>query len=100
MTKTTTAIHPLPGFLLVKPNRPEEKTSSGIILPKQSTEDQQAGQVLSHGGDYKNEHGIVFSPPCQIDDQIIFKEWGKQKYKYQDQEYYLVKYDDVVAILK
>ena len=96
----TLKIHPVAGYLLVKPASPEEKTSSGIILPKNNTEDQQTGTVLATGGDYLTDSGTKRSSPASINDQIIFKEWGKQKYKLDTDEYYLVKYDDVVAILK
>ncbi len=96
----TVKIQPVAGYLLVKPQEPEEKTASGIILPVSSTEDQQTGTVLATGGDYLTDSGTKKSSPAKVDDQIIFKEWGKQKYKLASEEYYLVKYDDVVAILK
>jgi len=96
----TTKIQPVAGYLLVQPEVPEEKTASGIILAKSNTEDQQTGTVLATGGDYTTDSGVKKSSPVKVDDKIIFKEWGKQKYKLGSDEYYLVKYDDVVAILK
>lgn len=94
----TKKIYPVPGYVLVKPIAPEEKTVSGIILPK-GNEDQQTGTVIFSAPPYKNDHGTMIESPVEADDQIIFKEWGKQKYNLDGQDYYLVKFDDIVAII-
>ncbi len=99
MTPNKHPIQPVPGYLLIEPQASEEKTASGIILPKKDNEDQQVGTILVSGGEYTTDHGTKIVPPAKEGDKVIFKEWGKQKYKHHDHEYYLVKYDDVVAII-
>lgn len=98
MTKTN--LKPLPGYLLVQPDQPEEVTASGIILQKKSEDESQTGTVLQVGGDFINDHGISRQSPVTTGDRILFKEWGKQKYKDGNKDYFLVKYEDVIALIK
>ena len=94
-----TKIHPVAGYILIQPQKQESVTVSGIVLPNNDKEKPQQGKVLSVGGAiYRDGHEIV--APCQVNDIVIYKEWGVSEYKENDQKYLLAKFEDIIAIIK
>jgi len=94
-----TKINPVAGYILVEPQKQESVTASGIVLPGNEKEKPQQGQVLAVGGAVYRD-GQEMSAPCQINDTIMFKEWGVNEIKENDKKYFLVKFEDVMAIIK
>lgn len=98
MSKTL-KIKPLSGYALIKPEAAEEKTASGIYLPDNAQERPAKGKVVAVGGPIKHpehEEKAEFS----VGDLVIYKKWGGDELKLDGDEFKLVKFDDVMAILE
>jgi chaperonin GroES len=95
----STKIHPVAGFILVEPQKQEKTTASGIVLPESHQDKPQQGKVLAVGDSIYNDKQEIKSP-CKVDDIVIYREWGGKEYKENDVELLLLKFDDIMAIIK
>lgn len=96
---TQTKINPVPGYVLVKPQKKEKTTASGIVLPDSHEDKPQSGVVLAVGGPTIIDKQSM-SAPCKVDDVVIYREWGGKEYKEDDVELLLLKFDDIMAVIK
>ena len=94
-----TKINPVAGFLLVEPQKKESTTASGIVLPESNQDKPQQGKVLAVGNTVFTE-GREIKSPCQINDIVVYREWGGKEYKEDNVELLLLKFDDIMAIIK
>jgi len=94
-----TKIHPVPGYLLVQPQKQEPSTASGILLPDNHQDKPQQGKVLAIGGNIFDD-GHEIPAPCQIDDIVVYREWGGKEIKEDNTDLLLLKFDDIMAIVK
>lgn len=94
-----TKIHPVAGYLLVQPQKQEKTTASGIVLPDNHQDKPQQGRVLAVGGStFIDGHEII--SPCKVDDIAVYREWGGKEYKEDNVDLLLLKFDDIMAIIK
>ncbi len=100
MATKTTKLQPASGYILVSPVEAEKKTASGIVLPDSHEEKPQKGKVLAVGSEQITESGAKISPPCKKGDVVVYKEWGGNEYKENDQEYLFIKFEDILGIIK
>lgn len=96
---TQTKIHPVPGYLLVQPQKQEKTTASGIVLPDNHQDKPQQGKVLAVGGSIYND-GLEVLSPCKVDDVVVYREWGGKEYKEDNVDLLLLKFDDIMATIK
>jgi len=96
---TKTKILPVPGYILVKPQAAEKTTASGIVLPDSHEDKPQQGTVLMVGAPAIVD-GQKITAPCKTGDVVIYREWGGKEYKEGDVELLLLKFDDIMAIIK
>lgn len=95
----STKIHPVAGFLLVEPQKQERTTTSGIVLPESHQDKPQQGKVLAIGDAVYND-GREVKSPCQVGDIVVYKEWGGKEYKEDGVDLLLLRFDDIMAIIK
>lgn len=93
-------LKPLAGYVLIKPQEAETKTSSGIILPESAQEKPAMGTVLAVGDEMVLENGKTIKSPVKVGDVVYFKKWGGDDIKIDGKELKLVKFDDLMAILE
>lgn len=93
------SIQPVAGYLLVEPLKQEKTTASGILLPETHEEKPQSGRVLATGASIYND-GREVTAPCKVNDVIIYREWGGKEYKDGDTSLLILKFEDVMAIVK
>ncbi len=94
-----TKIHPVAGYLLVQPQKQEKTTASGIVLPDNHQDKPQQGKVLAVGGStFIDGHETLC--PCKVDDVVVYREWGGKEYKEDNVDLLLLKFDDIMAIIK
>lgn len=97
---TVDQLHPLPGYVLVKPSESQKQTDSGIYLPDSHDEKPQHGSVLAVGSDWHTEHGAVIKASVKAGDTVVYKKWGGNEVKIGDIEYQFLKFEDILAIVK
>jgi len=94
-------IVPAAGYVLIEPDEAPKKTVSGIVLPESHDEKPQQGRVLTVGADEIMEGGKGKRvAPCKKGDVVIYKKWGGNEVKVEGKECYLLKFEDILALVK
>lgn len=84
-------IQPLADYVVAQSEEPETKTASGLYLPEQAKEKPKVAKVLAVGQDVKR---------VKVSDRIIYKSYSTTDIKLGNDEYILVKEEDVLATVK
>lgn len=99
--ETKIKLQPLQDRVLIKEDTDssERKTGSGIIIPITSNEDKgsKRGEIVAVGPG-RIEDGAIIPVNVAIGDVVLFQ-WG-DKVKIGEEEYYLVKESEVLAVIK
>ncbi|XLQ20189.1 MAG: co-chaperone GroES [Candidatus Moraniibacteriota bacterium] len=89
----STKVTPLGDNVLVKPVTPETKTASGLYIPDTVTEEKsQQGKVMEIGNDEK-----ISVTKGQV---VMFKKYGGEEIKIDNEEYVMVKNEDLIAVVE
>lgn len=92
------SLKPLAGYALIKPEEAAEKTASGIYLPDNAQERPAKGKVIAIGSAVKHpEHEE--KAEFKVGDVVIYKKWGGDELRLDGEDYKLVKFEDVMAIV-
>ena len=84
---------PLGDRVVLKELKAEETTKSGIVLPGQQAE------VIAVGPG-KVEDGKEVKMEVAVGDQVIYSKYAGTNVKLEDEEYIIVKQDDILAVVK
>ena len=99
---TKHSIIPLGDRVLVKPSLPEgAKTQSGIIIPDTiDKEKPEQGKVVAVGEGKRNDQGDFIPLQVKKGDMVIFSKYGPDEIKIDGEEYYIIREDSLLAIIK
>lgn len=100
MSTSTLKINPVAGYLLVSPKKQEKVTESGIYIPESHEEKPQTGTVLAIGADLITDYGAKKTAPCAVGDTVLYRDWSVKEYKDAGVDYLILKFDDIMAVLK
>ena len=92
-------IRPLSNRVLVKMEEGEETTKSGIIFSISANEKTQLAIVLVVGPGEKVE-GKLEEMCVKKGDRVIVSKYAGTEIKYENEEYLIVKQDDILAIVE
>lgn len=92
-------IKPLGDRIVIKVLEKEEKTKGGIVLPDTAKEKPQKGEVLAVGSGEIID-GKKVELEVKVGDQIIFSKYAGTEIKLDDEEYLILRQNDVLAILQ
>jgi chaperonin GroES len=94
-------IKPLQDRILVKRIEEEEKTRGGIIIPDAAKEKPQLGKVIAVGDGKVLDNGQKLTLTVKVGDKILFGKYsGTETPKIDDQEYLIMREDDVLGIVE
>jgi len=86
--------------VLVKPEKAEKKTKSGIMIAEYENQSKILrntfpfiGEVLELGGDVYAKCGI------SVGDRVIYARWGTTPIEFEGEEYLIVPISDVLAVI-
>lgn len=92
-------IKPLLDRVVLKAVENEETTKSGIVLAQTSKEKPQIAEVVAVG-----PGGIVDGKEIKmqlvVGDKVVYSKYAGTTLKYNDDEYIIVKQDDILAIIE
>jgi chaperonin GroES len=91
-------LKPLGDHVLVKPLSKEEKTEGGIYLPDTAKEKPQEGEVVAVGQGRMLDNGTRVTPEVKAGDKVIFSKYGGTEFKVEDEEYLIMRENDILAI--
>ncbi|QQG44588.1 MAG: co-chaperone GroES [Candidatus Roizmanbacteria bacterium] len=100
MAKQKTSIKPLFDYVLVRPLQGETKTPSGILLPDTAKEKPQVGEIMAVGPGWHNDEGKVFPLTVKVGQKVLYKKWGGNEVKVGQEEWLLLKQEDVMAVVE
>ena len=90
---------PLGDRVVLKELKAEETTKSGIVLPGQAQEKPQQAEVIAEGPG-KVEDVKEVKMEVAFGDQVIYSKYAGTNVKLEDEEYIIVKQDDILAVVK
>ena len=93
-------IKPLFDNVLIKPLEAEGKTASGIILPDSAKEKPQMGKVMAVGTGLINDLGKLIPMVVKVGQKVMYKKWGGNEIKAENEEWILVEQKDILAIVE
>lgn len=98
---STINITPLGGNVLIRPVDAQQKTAGGIILPDSAKEKPQIGVVMAVGEGAWNEDGDArIKMTLKPGDKVMYKKWGGNEIKVENEEWTIVEEKDILAIIK
>ena len=90
---------PLGDRVVLKQCVAEETTKSGIVIPGQSKEKPQQAEVIAVGpGGVVN--GKEVKMEVEVGNTVIYSKYAGTNVKLEDEEYIIVKQDDILAVVK
>ena len=93
-------IRPLHDRIVVKREDEKEVKKGGIIIPDTAKEKPQEGKVIAVGNGKVNDEGKKVPLDVKAGDKILFGKYSGSEVKVDDQEYLIVKEEDVLAIIE
>lgn len=94
------SVQPLFGYVLIKPLEQESKTASGIVLPDSAKEKPQVGEVMAVGTGSVDENGKTLPMVLKVGQKVLYKKWGGNEVKVENEEWLLAEQKDILAIIK
>jgi chaperonin GroES len=98
-TKTATKLRPLHDRILVKRLEERDAKHGSIIIPDTAKEKPQEGKVIAVGTGKVNEDGKKIPLEVKAGDRILFGKYSGSEVKIDDEEYLILREDDVLGIL-
>ncbi len=98
-TATKTKFRPLHDRILVKRMEEEEERRGGIIIPDTAKEKPQQGKVVAVGTGKVTEDGKKLALDVKAGDRILFGKYSGNEVKIDDEEYLILREEDVLGIL-
>jgi chaperonin GroES len=98
--KEATQLRPLGNRVLVKRLEADETAKGGIILPDSAKQKQEQAEVISIGTGKKDKQGNTIAIPVKVGDTILMEKYSGQEVTVSDEEYIIVRADDIIAIIE
>jgi chaperonin GroES len=92
-------IRPVGDRVVVKPAAKEEVTKSGIVIPDTAKEKPQEGTVVAVGSGRLLDNGDRAPIDVREGDRILFAKYGGTEFKFDGEEYLVLKENDILAII-
>ncbi len=93
-------LRPLHDRILIKRVEEKETVKGGIIIPDTAKEKPQEGEVVAVGNGKKTEDGKVVALDVKAGDRILFGKYSGSEIKIDDQEYLILREDEVLGVLE
>ena len=92
-------VRPLHDRLLVKRIEESETVKGGIIIPDTAKEKPQEGEVIAVGNGKTLDNGTKVALDVKAGDKILFGKYSGTDIKIDDEEYLILREDEVLAVV-
>ncbi len=99
VSKPKAGLMPLGDRVLVTPHAAETVTSFGIIIPDTAKEKPEQGVVVAVGPGRRGKNGEFIPVGVKVGDKVLFSKYGFDEVKVNGTEYYLIREENILAIL-
>ncbi|MCL6582115.1 MAG: co-chaperone GroES [bacterium] len=93
-------IKPLHDRILVKRVEVGEQVRGGIIIPDTAKEKPMEGKVIAVGGGKIKDDGTKIPLDVKVGQRILFGKYAGTEVKIDDEEYLIMREDDVLGIIE
>ena len=90
---------PLRDRALIKRVEEQETVKGGIIIPDTAKEKSQEGEVIALGTGKMLENGSIVALEVKEGDRILFGKYSGTEIKVEDQDYLILREDEIIGIL-
>lgn len=97
--ESKTKFQPLGNRVLVQRLEQEEKLKGGILLPDSAKKKQEKARVVAIGTGKKDSNGNTIEMPVKVGDTILMEKYSGQEIKIDEEEFMILKADDIMAIV-
>lgn len=96
-----TTIQPMFNYIIVQKDEEKSKSNGGIIIPDSSKEKPSTGTVMAVGNGVWDDKSNSFRPmTVKVGDRVLFPKLTGQTIKVNDEEVFLIKEENLLAIVK
>ncbi len=94
-------LRPIGDHLIVKPIAKEEVSVSGIIIPETVDKERpERGEVIAVGPGRLLENGSKSPMEVKVGDKVVFKKYAPDEVKIDNQEFLVIKMEEVMAVIE
>src|ERR1700674_1305025 len=93
-------VRPLHDRIIVHRLEEGEQRIGGIIIPETAKEKPQQGTIIADGSGEVKDNGTRVPLDVKAGDRILFGKYSGQEIKLDGKDYFIVKEDDVLAVIE
>jgi chaperonin GroES len=90
---------PLHDRVLVRPSKPEEVTSGGIIIPDTAKEKPMQGEIIAAGPGKINDDGKITGLQVKIGDSVLYGKYSGTEVSVNGEDLLIMRESDIFAVL-
>ncbi|MEN9829029.1 MAG: co-chaperonin GroES [Bacteroidota bacterium] len=90
---------PLHDRVLVRPSKPEEVTSGGIIIPDTAKEKPMQGEIIAAGPGKINDDGKVTALQVKVGDSVLYGKYSGTEVSVNGEDLLIMRESDIFAVL-
>ena len=99
-TEKKISLRPLGDRVLIQRIEQETSLKGGIILPETAKKKQEMAVVIAVGNGKVVSDGKTLPMPVEIGDKVLMDKYSGQEVTINDEEYVVLKSDDIIAIIE
>ncbi|MGR8947967.1 MAG: co-chaperone GroES [Gammaproteobacteria bacterium] len=93
-------IRPLHDRVLVKRMDEDTTSAGGIVIPDSATEKPSKGEIIAVGNGKITEGGEVLALDVKVGDKVLFGKYSGTEVKVEDDDYLVMREDDIMAVFE
>lgn len=94
-------LKPLHDQVIIKPIQEDEVTKAGLVLPDTAEKERpEKGEVVAVGPGRFLENGQRVEMEVKKGDRVVFKKYSPDEIKIDGEEMYVIKEEDIIAIIE
>lgn len=90
---------PLHDRVLVRPSKPEEVSSGGIIIPDTAKEKPMQGEIIAAGPGKINDDGKVSELQVKVGDSVLYGKYSGTEVSVNGEDLLIMRESDIFAVL-
>ena len=91
---------PMGNKVIVRPEKKQEKTESGIILPDTAKEKPQIGEVLAVGDGGHTPTGTPYKMSVEVGDEVLFPKFTGTEINVDGEDVLIMPEHDILAVME
>lgn len=90
---------PLHDRVLVRPSKPEEVTSGGIIIPDTAKEKPMQGEIIAAGPGKTSEDGKLVTLQVKVGDTVLYGKYSGTEVSVNGEDLLIMRESDIFAVI-